>query len=43
MVEAARGRLAEEHRRRVQIIDLEKLVRHDASAAAAPTKPGERS
>jgi len=43
MVEAARGRLAEEYRRRVQIIDLEKLVRHDASAAVAPTEPGERN
>jgi hypothetical protein len=43
MVEAARGRLAEDYRRRVQIIDLEKLVRHDASATAAPTEPGERS
>lgn len=43
MVEEARVRLPEDYRRRVQIIDLEKVVRHDASTALAPATSGERS
>lgn len=44
MVEEARGRLAEEYRRFVQVLELETLVQsYDASsAAAAPAKPEQR-